>query len=88
LFAGGEVKMAQKEKELQITFDRNSDIIVQKQVSFPTLPGRFKLIEKILDEEHGSTLNVLGVVRKIKGREQFKSKIKYTATLCDPIRHL
>jgi len=33
-------------------------------------------------------LNILGVVRRIKTKEQFKSKTKYTATLCDPIKHL
>lgn len=29
LFTGGEVKYVQKEKELQITFDKNSDIVLQ-----------------------------------------------------------
>jgi hypothetical protein len=31
---------------------------------------------------------VIGVIRRIKTREQFKSKTKYTATLCDPIKHI
>lgn len=28
------------------------------------------------------------MIRRIKTREQFKSKTKYTATLCDPIKHI
>jgi len=77
-----------KEKELQITFDKNSEIILQQGVYFPPLPGKFKRIDQIMDEEHFNLINVLGVIRKIKSREQFKSKTKYTATLSDPLKKI
>lgn len=49
LLSGGEVKFASKERELQITFDRNSEIVLQQGVYFPPLPGKFKRIDQILD---------------------------------------
>ncbi len=88
LLSGGEVKYVSKEKELQITFDKNSDIVCQPGIFFAPLPGKFKRIDSILEEEHLSIINVIGVIRRIKTREQFKSKTKYTATLCDPIKHI
>lgn len=33
-------------------------------------------------------VNVIGVVYRIKTKEQFKTKTKFTATLCDPINHI
>jgi hypothetical protein len=30
---------------------------------------------------------VLGVIKKVNRKEQYRTKLKYTATLCDPIRN-
>jgi hypothetical protein len=49
---------------------------------------KFIRIDQILDEEHGAIVNVLGAVRRIKSKEQFKSKTKYTATLGDPVKRM
>ena len=46
--SGGEVKFVAKEKELQITFDKNSDIILQNGVYFPPQPNKFKRIDTVL----------------------------------------
>jgi hypothetical protein len=88
LLTGGEVKFVTKEKELQITFDKNSDIVLQHGVYFPPQPNKFKRIDSILDEEHLSIINVIGAVRRVKTREQYKNKTKYTATLSDPLTHI
>lgn len=88
LFTGGEAKYSAKDKELQLTFDRNSEIIPQYDVHFTVLPGRFIRIDRILEEEHGSMVNVIGVIHKIRNKDQYKSKTKFTATLCDPVRHI
>jgi hypothetical protein len=88
LFTGGEVKFSAKEKELQITFDKNSDIIPQKTDGFRSTSAKFIRIDRILDKEHGNIINVGGVVRKVKNKEQLKSKTRYTATLCDPLKHI
>ncbi len=53
IFASGEVKLT-KDKELQITFDRNSDIIIQPDVEFKINPNKITRIDKILDEEHAN----------------------------------
>lgn len=73
---------------MQITFDRNSDIIPQRNDIFHSTAAKFIRIDRILDKEHGNIINVLGAVRKIKTKEHLKSKTKYTATLCDPLKHI
>lgn len=87
-FSGGQVKFSHKEKELQITFDRSSEIILQDKQHFNSISSKYIRIDRILDEQHGNIVNVVGVVRKIKTKQQFKSKTKYTSTLCDPLKHI
>ena len=82
------MKFVAKEKELQITFDKNSDIVLQHGIYFPPQPNKFKRIDTVLEEEHLSIINVVGAVRRIKTREQFKNKTKYTATISDPLTHI
>ena len=42
----------------------------------------------MLEKEHEDVVNVAGVIRRLKTKEQFKNKTKYTATLCDPLKRL
>ena len=88
LFSGGEVKFSHKDSQLSITFDRNSDIQPQPQAIFAPFQDKFIRIEQVLDKDHEEVVNVVGVIRRLKTKEQFKNKSKYTATLCDPLKRL
>ena len=88
LFSGGEVKFSHKDSQLTITFDRNSSIQAQHQAIFAPFEDKFMRIEQVLEKEHEDVVNVAGVIRRLKTKEQFKNKTKYTATLCDPLKRL
>ena len=90
LFSKGEIKKSirDRESELQITFDKNSEIIPQRTEAFHSTPAKYIRIERIVDLYHMTTINVLGAVRKVKTKELLKNKTKFIATLCDPIKHI
>lgn len=48
LLTGGEVKFVAKERELQITFDKNSDTVLQQGIFFPPQPNKFKRIDAVV----------------------------------------
>ena len=88
LFSVGDVKFSAKDSQLTITFDHNSTIQVQPQAIFAPFEDKFMRIEQVLEKEHEDVVNVAGVIRRLKTKEQFKNKTKYTATLCDPLKRL
>lgn len=50
-------------------------------------PGKVTRIDRIVEEEHGREVSVVGIIKRIKNKELYLSKrTKMTATLCDPIR--
>lgn len=70
---------------MQITFDKNSTIIKRGNIDFELNLSKITRISSVTSKEPGSEINVIGIIKNIKPMEQkSKSKIKFSATICDP----